>query len=176
MAQNFWRQPAADPKRQFRWIVEVSNDRNEFITLAAKEVAKPNFEITSTPHKFINHTFYYPGRLEWKPISLKIVDIGLDPDGGVDQLQTFLTNSGYVLPVGNSDENCKKGVSKGEAVGALGTFKISQLDHDGNVLETWRLFNAWISKIDYGALNYGSDEFVEISIDVVYDFAEVSNE
>ena len=53
-----------DPKRQFRWLVTFGN--SDLKSWYAKSVKKPSFTIGETPHQFINHTFYYPGRVEWQ--------------------------------------------------------------------------------------------------------------
>ena len=57
-----------DPKRQFRWLVTFGN--SDLKSWYAKSVKKPSFQIGETPHQFINHTFYYPGRLTWNEITL----------------------------------------------------------------------------------------------------------
>ena len=69
----FWTEQSLNPKRKFRWVVEFQTDK-ELLKVAAKSVAKPNFEIGNTQHKFINHIFNFPNRVEWKPIEVKLVD------------------------------------------------------------------------------------------------------
>ena len=43
------------------------------------------------------------------------------------------------------------------------------------VTEQWELVNPIIKKIDFGDLDYSSDDFVEYSMDIVYDYAEYKN-
>ena len=44
-----------------------------------KKVSKPSFTISETPHKYLNHTFYYPGRVEWNTVSMTLAD-PVEPD------------------------------------------------------------------------------------------------
>ena len=60
------------------------------------------------------------------------------------------------------------------SAGALGTVYIIQLDGDGNEIEKWTLWNSFITKVDYGALQYEAGEgLVEISLDIAYDWARL---
>ena len=53
----------------------------------------------------------------------------------------------------------------------IGRAFIRQLDAEGNIRETWELHNTWIKSIDFGSLDYTSDELVEITLQLRYDFA-----
>ena len=70
----------------------------------ATKVGRPEIEVTNKEHKYLNHTFNYPGRVKWNPITLTIVDVqgaGADPasnDGGLNRLMVLLANAGYVVP------------------------------------------------------------------------------
>ena len=50
-------------------------------------------------------------------------------------------------------------------------FVIQQMKDDGQVLRTWTLVNSFISSINYGDLDYASDDLVSIEIVVTYDYA-----
>ena len=66
----FWSEANLDPKRKFRWVVQIAGlGIGEYI---AKTVDKPKFEVSEEEHKFINHTFYYPGRVTWQEVSLTL--------------------------------------------------------------------------------------------------------
>ena len=167
---GFWNELGTDPKRKFRWFVQFGDITDgESLQLAAKKVDKPKFEIASTPHKFINHTFFFPGRLEWKPINATFVDIGGDSD-----IATIFTNvigeSGYEPP--SDFQSCKNSITKQLSVSAFGNeFHIIQVDEAGDEAERWTLFNPWISTIEYGDLDYASEDLVEISVTIIYDHA-----
>lgn len=50
----------------------------------------------------------------------------------------------------------------------IGEVQIFQLDHKGNELEKWTLYNAYPSSVDFGKLDYSSDGLVEISMTWYY--------
>ena len=64
---------------------------------------------------------------------------------------------------------------KGEgSLGALGIVTITQIDSDGNPLETWTLWNSFIEDVKFGdSLSYGDDELNEVSVTLKYDWARV---
>lgn len=50
-------------------------------------------------------------------------------------------------------------------------FYIRQIDPNGVAIEEWRLYNPIITEISWGDLDYGSDELVEYTLGVTYDWA-----
>jgi hypothetical protein len=139
------------------WVIKTAN--------------KPKVSVNSIEHVFLNHTFKYPGRATWDPISITLVD-PLDPDMAKTMMERFKA-SGYQEPVSQD----KRGtISKAASVknGLIG-LSISQIDGEGEIVETWKLENPWISSIDFGgALDYTSDDMVEITVEIVYDYATVT--
>tara|TARA_R110001583_G_scaffold41108_7_gene130891 strand:+ start:16401 stop:17018 length:618 start_codon:yes stop_codon:yes gene_type:complete len=160
----------SDPKRKFRFIVIIGGIKSgaEGANAAwyAKSVTKPGFTIATTEHKYLNHTFYYPGSVTWNEVELKLVD-PVDPDMTAT-LSDIVESSGYVIP-SNVDE--KHTMDKQGAVGALGEILIKQIDADGNDQEIWTLNNAFITDINFGDLEYGSDDINELSVKLRYDWA-----
>lgn len=51
--------------------------------------------------------------------------------------------------------------------------RIYTLDPEGNTVETWTLHNPQIKSVNWGDHAYDSDEFVEYSLDISYDFAHL---
>ena len=58
-------------------------------------------------------------------------------------------------------------------MGALGRVSVEQIDAEGNMVERWTLWNAFIQAIDYGDLDYSADEMSEITLTLRYDWAEL---
>ena len=55
-----------------------------------------------------------------------------------------------------------------------GEIKLAQLDHTGKVeLEKWVIKNPLITSADFGTLDYGSDEMLNIAVNITYDFAYI---
>ena len=66
----FWSSPTTSPKRQYRWIMNIGGIPQWIV----KKVNKPGFSISESTHKYLNHTFYYPGRVEYEKTSVTLVD------------------------------------------------------------------------------------------------------
>jgi hypothetical protein len=160
-----------DPKRKFRFTVEfngINASQGGALLWYAKTAAKPSFTVAETEHKYLNHTFYYPGSVTWNSISVTLVD-PVEPDMTAT-VSDIIVASGYSPP---TDANALGSMSKAKAAGALGTVTITQIDSDGNPLETWTLWNAFIKDVKYGDLEYGGDELTEVALELRYDWARV---
>ena len=154
-----------DPKRQYRFTVSLNNYESAAIWYA-KSVTKPSITISETSHTYLNHKFYYPGRVDWGEVSCVLVD-PVSPDA-VAETMAILEASGYVIP---SDSNQLTTISKVRSVNALGGVTIRQIDSAGTPLETWELRNPFIKSVNMGDLNYESDGLSTISLGIRYDFA-----
>jgi hypothetical protein len=160
-----------DPKRKFRFTVEfqgINAAQGGALLWYAKSCDKPKFEISSTEHKYLNHTFYYPGSVTWQEISVAMVD-PVDPDMTAT-FSDMVVQSGYSPP---TDANALGSISKAKAAAALGTVTITQIDSDGNPLEVWTLWNAFLTKMETETLEYGSDELSTTTVGLKYDWARV---
>ena len=177
----FWSQnfgdsdtPLKDPKRSFRFIVEFTGIQDPLgngpTLWYAKSVQKPSFSITTAEHKYLNHTFQYPGSVTWNECAITMVD-PVNPDMTAT-LSDIVVQSGYSPPTDATAEQMGT-MSKSKAAGALGTVYIKQIDSDGNPLETWTLWNAFITDLKFGDLSYGEDELTELSVTLKYDWARV---
>ena len=66
-----------DPKRRFRFTVEftgINAAQGGSFLWYAKTAAKPSFTVSSTEHKYLNHTYYYPGSVSWAEVTITLVD------------------------------------------------------------------------------------------------------
>jgi len=179
----FWSDSqTSDPKRQHRWLVTISADElSSYISYVCKAVAKPKMTIGEAEHKFINHTFYYPGGVTYDPITLTLVDPS-NPSS-TQALYDLIQVSGYRLPdnvintsaptagAPNPDVST---ISKSEAVKALRRVVITQMNGDGEMIEEITLQNAWIKSVDFGGdLNYENEGLVEISLELRFDWFNI---
>ena len=171
----FWSETStSDPLRQHRWLVSIgAPEVSDYISYVCKSVAKPKMTVGETEHKFINHTFYYPGGVTYDPITITLVDP--TSPSSTQALYRLLQVSGYRPPdqildwnPGSTDVST---ISKRTGVGALINAKISQLNGDGSVVETLELNNAWIKSVDFGGnLSYENEGLVEIALELRFDW------
>jgi hypothetical protein len=167
-----------EPKRSYRFLVYVGG----FEPWIAKKVTKPSFSISESEHTYINHKFYYPGRVEWNTVDVTFVDPGA-PDT-TQSVYNILTQAGYVPPQNPEDVRT---ISKASAVNSLGMIRIqtigdqfggtadtgagAPLSTGSEVLEEWILYNAWLKEVKFGDLDYTADDLVEVTMTMRYDYA-----
>ena len=173
----FWANPGTEPKRIYRWVMRFNiNNKNQLDEWLIKSVSRPTWNISETPHSFINHTFYYPGRVEYEPISVQLVD-AITPNAAIN-MQNLLALSGYVTPdnvqLGQPDgyQTISKAGWGAEGAG-LGGVEIVQMDPNGQSIETWKLYNTWIKSCNLNELNYESDDLLNIDLTLRYDYFKV---
>ena len=176
---NFWLNPEFEPKRQFRYLVELTIG-GQNLQFLAKSVDRPSYTISSNPHQFFNHTFHYPGRIEWNSISLTLVD-PVSPNGA-KILYEYLSSIGIEKP---TSINAAIGttITKESATSALGNLVIKEMgarltretasrQPETVVIGNWQFLNAYLTDVNFGSQDYGSEDMVEISLTVQYDWAE----
>lgn len=167
-----------DPKRKFRWKVGFgapgSLVADGGIVWFAKTVSKPEMTVADTEHKFLGHTFKYPGSVSWSDCELTLVD-PVSPDAAKETLG-ILHAAGYRFPDSNylSDPEALMTMGKGGATAALKPFIIEQLDGEGNTIEKWQLHNPFVTKVGFGDLSYEDEGLSEISLTIKYDWASWS--
>jgi hypothetical protein len=162
-----------DPKRNFRFIVSFGGlEQGKSTAWWAKTAAKPSFTIAAAEHKYLNHTFYYPGSVTWNTVTIGMVDPVQDVDTTAT-IADILQAGGYTPP---TNPDVLQTMSKSKVTRSLGSVKIQQLDGDGNELETWTLVNAWIQDVKFGdTLEYGNDELTQVDITLQYDWATLES-
>lgn len=170
----FWSAIGPEPKRNNRWVVRFSPAGASSITYALKKVDKPKAKIGEVSHKYLNHTFWYPGRLEWEPINMTFAAVA-QPDATfiVDQI-TKLAGYGVPSNAGLTADQLSS-IGKNKFRGALGaSIDIYQVDANGATIELWQVFNPFFNNIQYGALSYEDENIVEIQTTIRYDWAKLT--
>jgi hypothetical protein len=179
---RFWSGGAVEPKRQYKFLVTIPNFQPFLVT----KCSRPSLKIGETSHKFLNHTFWYPGTVEWNTVAVTFVDPG---DGGGPEsdvthlLYNKLLESGYRSPdqyPGNIERNT---IGKGLATKAFDQIKIqtlrtkstegSNLNSLTDIAETWTLKNAWATDVKWGDLDYSGDALLQLDVTFRYDYAKL---
>jgi hypothetical protein len=171
-SENFGQPGLKDPKRNFRWTIEfqgIQSAQGGALLWYAKTADKPSFSLEAAEAKYLNHTFYYPGSVSWQDVQVVLTD-PVDPDVTAT-LSDIVVQSGYNPP---TDANSLTTMSKSKSANSLGAVIITQIDADGNPLETWTLANAWIKEVKFSSLEYGNDDLSEATVTLKYDWATVT--
>ena len=169
---SFWADRSIEPKRAYRWVMSLNGVDSWII----KTTDKPSFTLGESKHSYLNYDFKFPGRVTWNDVTVTLVD-PIMPDASVTMME-ILKDAGYCAPNEISQQGQEPlTISKKTAVDALGHVKIKQLDADGSLgfIEVWELKNAWIKDVKFGKLDYKSEDTVEISMTISYDWATINN-
>lgn len=164
----FWSSGQVEPKRQFRFKVTIAGmpDGAEFY---ARSATKPSFTVTTSPHKFLNHTFHYPGKVEWNTVTISLVDpVAPDATGNI---LTILKQSGYNVPANLSEANAFSTIGKANSTAALIRVSIRALDENGDELEEWVLNNPFIVGLQMNEYSYEGEDLSTLDIEFRYDWA-----
>ena len=196
---SWWSIAATEPKRKNKFYVSFGTGGKLY---SVSTVSKPSVTIEAKEYRLINHFYKYPGIPKWEPISLKFVDAKIWGSGKTQigsittetnkkstskTLWEMLLASGYVAPsgVGSANKELSRVVSPEKAAmidlsfgsstsptdGSM--FRIHQVNAAGESTEIWTLYNPLITKISWGDLDYGSNDLVEYTLDVAYDWAQL---
>lgn len=192
----FWNEAALEPKRKFKFLIRFGAASDKLPSFIAKKCDKPSFDVSDVKHDFFGHAFYYPGRVTWKEVTATIID----PAGGglpaaddanpstlraaandvTDALYQILLSAGYQSPTaagaaftGGASLGTLRTMAKGTATAQFAQVEIIQVDANGNSLETWTLNNAFIKSVNFGGLDYSTDDINEVSLTFRYDWADV---
>ena len=172
MASNrFWAESTLEPKRQHRWLLYIlgTDSGSKLPAYVVKKVDKPRIEVNETEHKFFGHSFFYPGHVTWQDVSVTLVD-PINPDTS-NRLYKAIQAAGYQPPTERLGD-APFTVSKAKATNNLGgQIRLEQLDPDSKPIERWTLYSPWIKNVEWGSLDYTSDDMVEINVTFRYDYA-----
>jgi hypothetical protein len=82
-------------------------------------------------------------------------------------------NFGYIYPNYPNITEYIDGISKSQTEAYFDAISINQLDDKGNVLEEWKLRGAILKSVNFGSLDYSSEDLVSIELTITYDWAEI---
>ena len=156
-------------QQSFRFILEVSGLNIAFV----KDVKRPGFSIDYQEYDHLGYTTKFPKKIKWDPISFTVVEthdyraLGTVLGNLIHKAQT----TSYRYPTNIIPEQFFN-LSKKNLINDFGNINIRTLDPDGNIVDTWRIYNPMLQKITPSQLNYGSDELTNISVELTYDWAE----
>jgi len=168
----FWSQVGSEPIRQHRWFVNFGSGKQlQDMVFALKKVSRPKAKIGSVQHKYLNHFFNYPGRLEWEDISMSFAAI-TQPNAS-KRLMALLKSAGYGVPSAATPGAELSTIGKEKFVTALGEFEIFCLNPEVDSFETWKIHRPFFTSVQFGDLDYGNEDIVEIQTTVKYDWAEL---
>lgn len=143
-----------EPKRKFRWILQI--DGIDAFTL--KTAARPQATFEESVIDYINTKRYLAGKMAWNPISITLQD-PIAPSAAQKVMDWVRLN--YEPLVGRA----------GYATMYKKDFSLKMLDPQGAVAELWDITGAWPMDINFGELDYASSDTMEIQCQIRFDNA-----
>jgi hypothetical protein len=153
-------------KYRFRVVFEnlgVSTPRTE-LTKQVMDFTRPNLSFGEIEIPIYNSRIYLAGKHEWQPVTVNFRD---DASGSVAKLlgEQLQKQMDFVEQASAASGIDYKFITRCEVLdGGNGA-------STPNVLETWELYGCYLSSVDYGSLDYASNDPATIQMTVRFDNA-----
>jgi len=125
-----------------------------------KATNKPSFNITPVVIDHVNVQRKFKGKIEWQDISLTLYD-PISPVSAAAVHEWLLFHHEASTGVDGYAEDYKREI------------QLDALGPDGEVVETWVLYGAFIANCNFGSLDWSSSEPLTIELTLSYDYAEL---
>lgn len=145
---------AYEPKRKFRWTMEI--DGIDAFTL--KTGARPQMTFEETVIDHINTKRYVSGKMAYSPLNITLQD-PIAPSAAQKVMNWVRLNYEVITGRGGYASMYKK------------DWSLKMLDPQGAVIEQWDIKGAWVQDFNGGELDYASSDNAEISMVIRYDAA-----
>jgi len=143
-----------EPKRKFRWILEIDG----LDAYVLKTGARPQATFEETTIDWINAKRWLAGKMAWNPINITLYD-PINPSASVKVMdwirvcyEELTGRMGYASAY-------KKDIT------------LKMLDPQGAVAELWDVKGAWVMDSNFGDLDFASSDPVEIALTIRFDHA-----
>lgn len=137
-----------EPKRQNRFILRFPSSLgiNEWYVTSAK---RPSSTIKDVEIPFLNTSTYVAGRFVWEPIDVTFKD-PIGPSASQALMEWFRLHAESVTG------------RMGYAAGYKKDVELEMLDPTGVVVEKWILQGTFLTKLNFGDLDYSRDDLATI--------------
>ncbi len=140
---------AYEPKRAFRWILEIDG----IDAFTAKTAARPSKQHESITIDWVNEKRFLAGKGEWQTLDIELYD-PIAPSQAQKVMQW--------LRLCHDDATGRMGYAS--------TYKknwnLKLLDGPGTVVEKWSCVGAWAMNVQFGELNYSNNEALTVKFTI----------
>ena len=143
-----------EPKKQHQFVMSIDDIPGYLI----KASAKPSLENGEITLDHINVQRYVKGKSVWQAITVTLYD-AIVPSGAQAVMEWIRMHHESATGRDGYSSFYKKEV------------KLEQLSPLGEVIEQWILKGAFITSSNFGSLDWGAEEVVEIELNLRYDWA-----
>lgn len=149
-------------KRKYRFTVSLDGEDLGEI-LPPSRAARPTITFKEIEAQHLTETIYFPGKPDWKPITITLHDIQKGSESKVWEQLIILYNP---------DEGVYATSCNGFKFKEM---KILMLDGCGEIIEVWVFDNPWFQEVNWNELDMGVSDIMYVDITVRYDRAYVTS-
>ena len=171
---SFWTEASIEPKRNFRFQVQITGFGSDSIVWWAKNFKTPSYDVSEATHDFMDNKYYFPGRLTWADCTMTLVD-PVTPNAAQLTNQIILNSGFKVKSQADIAAGALTTMSKNNASTAVGNVITTIFNADGKMIEEWTLQNPFLKGVTYSDLSYDNDELRTIDLTWRYDWAECTH-
>lgn len=150
LASNF------EPKRKFRWVLQIDGIDGYVL----KTAARPQATFDETMIDYVNAKRWISGKMTWNPIAVTMHD-PTSPSAAQKIMDWLRLNYEEVTGRMGYATFYKKNIS------------LKLLDPQGTVVELWDIQGAWPQDINWGELDYATSDNVEVAFTLRFDHASL---
>jgi len=168
----FWSSDRQEPKLSYRWYAAFGFSGGAVNSYTIRSFQKPSFEIATSEYIWLNDVAYRPGLISWNPVEITLTD-GEGKENNTLNLNRQLQRAGYQNTTVNAPRNAIEKRKASQALG--GDVRLTQIDARGRAIEEWQLVDPFITTVNFGQANYGTEEIMTITLAIRYDYAIHNN-
>jgi len=155
-------------KRKFRWMFYITNVIGDGANMLPPDKgARPSINFKEIEAQHLNETVYFPGKPDWKPITLTLFDLKLKSNPVFTWLRSqYDVCEDYAIwnrPINDPEKGFKRNA------------RIELYDGCGNIIEKWHVRNVWPNNIEWGDLDMEASSYVSVELTLRYDRAWIEN-
>lgn len=143
-----------EPKRKFRWIFQIEG----VDAFLMKTAARPSYETETVTVDYINTKRYLAGKTQFGELSVTLYD-PIAPSGAQQVMEWIRLHYESVSGRSGYADFYKRDI------------QLKLLDPVGTVVELWDLKGCWITRAEFGELDYASGEAMEVRLTLRFDNA-----
>ena len=148
-----------EPAVAFRFVLRSTKLGNGAPYLC-KAAGLPKIDQGEVVIDYINTDFKVKGKSRWQDITVTMYD-PIDNEEGTTAVHEWI----------KQHHNSQTAVDGYAFTQYKEDIKIEVLDPAGSVMQTWTLYGAFISAVDWGSMDWSTDEAKTIALTIKYDYA-----
>jgi hypothetical protein len=143
-----------EPKLQNRFVFDIDG----IPAYIVKSANRPNVSSTRKEIDYINTKRYIAGKYAWETLDIVFQD-PIVPSGAQKVNEWVRQHMEFTTGTAGYATNYKKDIT------------LNLLGPDGTKVEEWKLKGTFIQSVNFGTLDYASDDLTDITVTLSYDYA-----